>query len=154
MDLSTFVKKADAKFATEWETLPEVSRNHIIAYGFRQIIADACASAKTESEAKGMCAKRLDNLIKGVLQAPRESDPIAKEARRIAVDITTAWAKKNGVALVAKDDADDKAKAAVAKNQETFTARVEALRTNDKVLAQARKNVEAAAALGDLDIDL
>lgn len=151
MQVSTFVKKADARFETDFDQLPQASREFIISYGYRQIIADACASAKTEGEALGMCQKRHDNLVKGILRSERESDPVAVEAKAIATKLTTKWARENGIALTAKDDADSATKAQVETNQATFIARVAKLKVDERVLAQAKANV---AALADLEIDV
>lgn len=151
MIVQTYVKKADAKFEADFDKLPEVTQTYIINYGWRQCIADAAASAKDEKDALGYCQKRYDNLLKGIIRAERESDPVAKEARRLAVEMTNRWAKSGGVALSAKDDADAKTKAQVEANMATWTKRVEALRVHPDILAQAEKNVKA---LGELDIDI
>lgn len=145
------VKKAGESFSFNFAELPEASQNYLIGYGARQAIADACASAKTEAEAKGLCQKRLDNLLKGVIRAERESDPVAREARRIAVEKTNKWAKANGIVLTAKDDATASVKAAVEANVVTWTKRVEALRAHPDVIKRAEANV---AALDELDIDI
>lgn len=151
MQVQTYVKKAEAKFETDFDTLPQVTREYVINYGWRQCIADAAASAKTTGEAKGMCEKRFDNLLKGVIRAERESDPVAREARRIAFEMTNKWAKANGIVLTAKEDADAKVKAAVEVNVTTWTKRVEALRVHPDVVKRAEANI---AALDGLDIDI
>lgn len=153
MMLSTYVKKADARYETDFAELPQVSQEYLVNYGFRQAIADACASAKTEGEAKGLCDKRFDNLLKGILRAERESDPVAREARRLAVEKTNAWAKANGVALVAKADANSATVAQVEKNQAVYLDRVNKLKVHPVIVAQAQANVDALAGL-DIDIDI
>lgn len=151
MQVQTYVKKANATYAADFDSLPEVTKAYVINYGWRQCVADACASAKTESEAKGLCDKRVDNLGKGIIRAERESDPVAREARRLAVEKTNKWARVNGVALSAKDDADAKTKAQVEANQAIYTKRVDALRVHPEILKLAEANVKAA---DDLEIDI
>lgn len=153
MQVQVYVKKANAKYEVNFAELPKVTQEYIIAYGWRQAISDAVASAKSEAEAKGAADKRFDNLLKGIVRAERESDPVSQEARQIAVKMTNAWAKKNGVALTCKEDSDEKTQVQVKRNVEVWTDRVAKLKVHPEVLAQAEKNVNALAEL-DVEIDL
>lgn len=62
---------------------------HVFNYGLKQILNDAAAGGKTEDEKLGLFNKRLETLYSGSLRAARESDPVAKEAKRIATDYVT-----------------------------------------------------------------
>lgn len=138
MQLNTFVKKADARYEFEFEALPKVTQEYIVNYGWRQALADSAASAKSTSEALGMVNKRYDNLVKGVIRAERESDPVAREAKRLAIEAVNRALRKAG-----KDP----------KEVENLADLIAKASQDPKIAAQAQANVDAMAGL-DIDIDL
>lgn len=141
--------------------------SHLLDYGVTQNLADSIASAEcadkaaaklakrkamfTEAEkdsAEAMVLKRLDNLISGSIRAARQSDPVAKRARELAlVKINEKVAAAVTAGRVAKEDETSTVKA---KAVEFFA---DATRMSP-FLAQARIDIDAANALdiGDLDI--
>lgn len=130
--------------------LPQLSLNHIFAYGLRQILNDAMASAESESEAQGMVQKRLDNLLAGTLRASpvREGDPVRKRALELATQAVIASeafikaCQKAGVRTTHKD--------AVAKAK-AKAAEVIAVEGN-RFTAQAEIDVASAKAIGTVDL--
>jgi hypothetical protein len=80
----------------EVEAIFEASREYVIAYGIRQSLADAMASAKTEDEADQMFSKRFRKLTEGsmdIREVSRSSDPVRTETRRLANVDLDAWVK-------------------------------------------------------------
>jgi hypothetical protein len=132
--------KAETSVEVALAQLPENSLQHIFAYGLRQILNDAMASAKTAAEAQGMAQKRLDNLLAGTLRAAgtREGDPVRREARKIATDLVTAKVKAKGFKPA---------------DVENFAELVNRAMDNEQVLAQAKLNVAAAKEI-EIDIEL
>jgi hypothetical protein len=118
---------------------------YLIAYGVRQSCGDSYAAAKSLSEAQGLLAKRLDNIIKGTIgtRAASPASQLDKEILRVAMEV---FRKRTGktFAAVEKQVGKDKAKALFEKfleaNRESFTA-------------TARANIESIAAL-DVGLDL
>lgn len=161
--ISVKIEKAAHTYEVDFASLPEVSRNRVIAYGLTQILSDAAASVATSASvdgrrvplkgndlaratmaAKALCDARLDDLSKGILRRARESDPVAAEAKRIAIRLVNKsddfrkWLAANG------HKATDKAAT------EELASRAEKVAANPKVIAQAEA---AVAALAELDLD-
>ena len=132
------VNKANEMFAVVIANLPDESFNHVFNYGLRQILNDACASSKSESEAREAVASRLERLMSGTLRASsgRTSDPIAREAKSIAT---------------AKVDAAIRAKGRKPSDVANRAELISKLALDPKVLAKAKANVEATS---DLDLDI
>lgn len=87
-------------------TIMSNSSAYVIAYGIRQSLSDAMASAKTEAEADAGFAKRFRKLIEGsmdVREVNRSSDPIKTETRRLANADLDAWIKEGTVAKPSKE---------------------------------------------------
>lgn len=131
------VVKADHAFTINPADLPAHVVDHVWAYGLRQILNDAAASAKTKDEALGMAQKRYDNLLAGTLRAAtgRESDPVRAEAIRIASD-------KVKKALVAKGH-----KLADVKASQIRELAIGLVAKDPAITETAKANVEAAKAL-------
>ena len=148
------VKKAGYTYYVDFESLPEISRAHVIAYGLRQIINDACASAKTPDEARGLCDKRVDGLLSGVLRASpvRAGDPIRARALELASDAILASAKFQGWLVAA--GLKKSAKPAVAKVRELAEAQIAI--PGNRFTTQAEIDVASAKVVlsEDLDLDL
>lgn len=88
------------------EAIMAKSSAYVIAYGIRQSLSDAMASAKTEAEADAGFNKRLRKLLEGsmdVREVSRSSDPIKTETRRLANADLDAWVKEGTVAKPDKD---------------------------------------------------
>jgi len=138
--LTAIVRKTH-RFECDLADLPQVSLDKIIAYGFQQLLNDAAAPAKNESEIDALVQKRLDNLRAGVLRAAtvRVGDPVAREAKSIATAKVSAALKAKG--LGPKSDGVDFAKLVVD------------LAARDDIVAMAKANVAAVAEL-DIDIEL
>jgi len=134
--------KAKASLIIVMGDMPQATLDHVFAYGLRQILNDAMASAKTPEEAKAFADKRLANLMSGTLRASptRTGDPIEDEARRIARGMLEA--KIRTVGKKVKDfDAD------------WFKARIAELLTKQPAIREtATANVNATAGLA-LDIE-
>lgn len=139
-NVTVALAKAETSVEVALAKMPENSLQHIFAYGLRQILNDAMASAKTVPEAEGMAQKRLDNLLAGTLRAAgtREGDPVRREARKIATDLVTAKVRAKG-----HKPAD----------VENFAELVNKAMENEQVIAQAKLNVAAAKEI-EIDIEL
>lgn len=140
MQVVAFIPKADTRFEADFDKLPKNTQEYIINYGWKQAIADSCASAEkgNTGQALGMCQKRYDNLLKGVIRAERESDPVAREAKRLAIEAVNRALRKAG-----KDP----------KEVENLAELVAKAASDPKIAAQAQANVDAMAGL-DIEIDL
>lgn len=147
------LKKAEATVTVDFDKMPQASKDHVVAYGIRQILNDAMASAKTKAEAEGMWAKRLDNLMNGTLRASpqREGNPVRARAMELAIAkvIKSAkfieWAQKEGIKV-----SDKRAQSAARDNAKRL---IEA--EGNPFIAQAEIDVAAAKALevDDLELD-
>lgn len=111
---------------------PEVLA-HVFGYGLKQVLNDAAAGGKTTDEKVGLFNKKLEALYEGTLRAARESDPVAREAKRIATD----WLAAKGVGPKAED----------------FKAKLAKVMADEKIQHLARVAVERAKEL-DLDIEV
>lgn len=119
---------------------------HIMKIGLRNILMDSHASVTADkvgadgdvkAESEAVARKKLDALIAGDLRtsATRISDPVKKEAMRLAIAAVEAALKK----------ANKKAEAKV--------IRAKAETVVERFMVQARKNVEATAGI-EIDIEL
>jgi hypothetical protein len=137
--LTAIVRKTH-RFEVEWDQLPMVSKDKVIAYGFQQLMNDAAAPAKTEAEVDSLVAKRLDNLRNGVLRATttRVGDPVAKEAKSIATAKVTAALKKAGHGPKHPD----------------FAKLVAEYAARESTIELAKAHVAEAAELDEIEIDL
>lgn len=160
------VEKAAKSYDIDFDVLPEVSRNRVIAYGLTQLLSDAAAPVATSASIDGrrialvgkelasaniaaavLVEQRLSDLMSGTLRRARESsiDPIDAEAKRIALDkvrkapVFVSWLKANGHKATDKD--------AVSKLAE-LAAPVAA---RDDVRKLAERRVKAT---NDLDIEI
>ena len=115
---------------------PEVSLAKIFQYGIQQLSNDAVASAENDEEIEALFQKRIDNLAAGILRASPvfSSDPVAKEATRIAREKVLAALKAKGIP---------------AKGQPIADLAAKLIAKNPAIMAQAKANVEA---VGNLDI--
>jgi hypothetical protein len=131
------VVKAETDYTVDPAQLPDHVRDHVWAYGLRQILNDAAASAKNADEAKGMADKRFANLLAGTLRASsgRESDPVKAEALRLATAIVHKALRAKGFKI-----ADVKP----AQVRELALAKIE---KDPDIMALAKANVEQAKAL-------
>ena len=94
----TAVVRKTHRFEVDFASLPPISQEKLIAYGFQQLMNDAAAPAKSDGEIDALVQKRLDNLCSGVLRATtvRTGDPVAREAKSIATAKVTAALKMAG----------------------------------------------------------
>lgn len=145
------LKKIGKELSIDFTKMPQASLEHVFAYGIRQILNDAMASAKTDAEAEAGARKRLDNLMSGTLRASpvREGNPVRQRAMELALAKVikhpkfVEWCQKSGIKVSHKDaiaEARRQAKVAVDKPDNAF-------------MAQAAKDVEASQGL-DIDIEL
>jgi hypothetical protein len=139
MQLTAIVRKTH-RFETDFDNLPEVSRNKIIAYGFQQLMNDAAAPAKTDDEVDALVNKRLDNLCDGVLRATttRVGDPVAREAKSIATAKVLAALKTKGLNAKHPD----------------FAKLVAEYAARPATIDLAKAHVAEAASLDEIDIEL
>lgn len=132
------------EYPVDITALPAASLEYIFAYGLKQVLNDARSSAAKVAEEEGldvadvaraMVQKKLDALLSGDIRATsgRTSDPVAREAKRLANE--TLKARK-----IKRDQLTD----------EQYTKLVA------RFMDQAKANVAATASLiGDLgDIGL
>jgi hypothetical protein len=129
--------------------LPEQSVRKIFEYGLQRILNDASAGAKDEAEALVFAAKRWDSLVAGVIRQTRvvTGDPVAREAMKIAIAKVQAapkfkaWAQENQLKPA------DKA------YTEQLRELAKPLAAREDIMARAKANVDAAAAI-EVDIDI
>lgn len=119
---------------------PMVSIEKIFQYGLQQLSNDAVASAENDEEIEALFQKRIDNLSKGVLRASpvRVSDPVEREAMRIARERVLAAFKVKGISP---------------KGQKIADLAAALLSKNPDIREVAKANVELANAL-DIEVDL
>lgn len=162
MTMSIKVDKAAHTYEVDFDALPEVSRNRVIAYGLTQLLADAAASvatsanvggrriplvgndlAKAQIEAKALTDARLADLSAGILRRMREGDPVSAEAKRIAIRLVNKsddfrkWLAKAGHKPGDKEAVDELSK------------RAGVLATSAKVIAMAERYIAEMAELGE-----
>ncbi len=136
----------------DFDTLPEKSKRYLVAYGIRQSLSDAFASAKDGDEFKAMLGKRVDSLLEGTVGMRGGSgDPITREAKRLA-EIEVKGALKKANVTISKIDP-EKLKAAIAAhlagNEERLKKEAKA---NLDAMAQQAVGVDLAAlGIGDDD---
>ena len=134
--------------------------NYIFNYGLKQVLNDAGSAGKDADQKRDMALVKLDALYNGELRKAREAgepaDPIGKEAYRIAGELV---ARLLGRIYKNEWKCPDmaKAKAFAAKNELDISDAAEFLESarkivakSDRVRAEAKTNVESAAALADL----
>jgi hypothetical protein len=133
-EMTAAVRKQSVTVAiADW---PLASIEKIFAYGFQQLLNDAAAPAKDESEIMPLVQKRIDNLANGVLRASpnRESDPVKAEAIRIATGMVEKALKAKGLKVkdVGATKVRELAKELIAKNESiTATAQANVTATKD-----------------------
>lgn len=134
------VNKAAESFEVDFAKLPDASQAHVIAYGLRQLLNDAAASANKGTASRDAVQKRLDNLMAGTLRAStgRTADPVAREAKSIAERLVSTGKVQHKGKPIPKDHPERAA----------IIAKVAA---SDKVQAKARANVKATA---DMELDI
>lgn len=132
--------------------LPAVSITKIFDYGLQRILNDASAGGKDEVEAMSKAEARWDTLKKGIIRqtTARIGDPVAREAKRLAVlwvqaqPKFKAWAEENKLKAADKE----------------FTSKVNELadKRRDAFMEQAKANLEALKSIevdeDDFDLDL
>lgn len=120
----------------DYDALPAKSKEFIINYGLKQLLADSHVSGKTNDEKAGLLDKKLDKLFEGTLdirESTREGDPVAREVTKLATVRTEAHFKKLGHKIkdVSKED---------------FRIILNKFRAHPKLIAIAEANVAAADA--------
>lgn len=147
------LKKIGKAVAVDFSKMPQASLDHVFAYGIRQILNDAMASAKTEAEGEASANKRLDNLMSGTLRASpvREGNPVRARAMELALakfvkhPAFIAWLAKNSLKVSSKD--------AVKEARRQATLWID--KPGNQFIAQAEKDVAASKeiAVDDLEVD-
>lgn len=133
---------------------------YIFAYGLKQVLNDAGSAGKDADQKRDMAIVKLAALYNGELRKAREAgepaDPIGKEAYRIAGELV---AKLLGRIYKGEWKCPDmaKARAFAAKHEldlsdaEEFLGEARKIvAKSDRVRAEAKTNVETAAALANL----
>lgn len=155
-EMSVNLKKIGQTLTVDPSAFPGNSREHIFAYGLRQLLNDSMSSHKAEDlvtdKAKAAARKdadeRLANLLAGTLRASRESDPIAAEARRMAGEIIdAALVRKYGNAKAVKGAGDAVDRAALVRDLLSGEH-------GPQLRADAKVVVDAKAGLGKVVINL
>lgn len=145
-EVAIHIKKAGQAFTIPVGTYAANVNESIFVTGLGRIVNDLVASAKTEAEAVAAVNKKLDAWARGEVRAARESDPVASEAKKIAMNRIVsseqfkAWMAKEGV-----KPTDPRYAAAIMKNLATVQAR-------EDVQALAKQAVEARAAI-EVELD-
>jgi hypothetical protein len=154
------IDKAAKTYEIDFAALPPVSQERVIAYGLTQLLGDAAAPiatsasidgrrvplagndlAKANIAARELVEKRLADLSAGILRRVREGDPVAAEARRIAIRIVNKsddfrkWLATNGLKAGDKDAVTE------------LSSRAEVTAASPKVIAMAEKYVADMAEL-------
>ena len=137
---------------------PEV-RDHVVYIGFRNILMDSHAGvtidkcdgdeAKMVADSKAMAEKKLAALIAGDLRttSTRESDPVRREAHKLALEKCTEKAK----AKIANGEGSFKGKK-IADKEVQKAIRAKAMEVIESFMDQAKRNVAAAKKL-NVEID-
>ncbi len=139
LELAATVEKEIGKagvMTIDLAAMPDESLNYIFMYGLKQVLADAHSQAKTKDEATAMSEKKLAALYEGKFRvsSSRTSDPVLKEAKRLAgIALDGALAAKG---LSRKD-----------KTKEEITKAIEALAP--RFMEKAAANVAENASLLD-----
>lgn len=123
------IRKLNKSVEVDFATLPDESQQYIIAYGLKQTLNDAIASAESTAEGEGLLAKRLDALRDGTMRLRKvaeRKDALTQECVRIAK--AALKAKLSGKAIGKDEFAELVAKAAQHPN----------------VVAKAKANLAAA----------
>lgn len=152
------VAKAQADFAIDFASLPAVSQNFIIEYGFKQLLNDSTASHKIGNEgiatqedlvefAMNSVQGKIDALEAGTIgtRATAERDPFKAAMREGAVKMLNDALKSKGIKIKDVDKAAHKAKVDSILADEKHKARLE---------AYATEKLAAAQKVGTVDIDL
>lgn len=133
---------------------------YLFNYGLKQVLNDAGSAGKSADEKLAMAETKLAALYNGELRKAREAgepaDPVGKEAFRIAGELV---AKLLGRIYKGEWKCPDmaKARAFAAKHEldlsdaeEFLTEARKIVAKSERVRAEAKTNVETAAALADL----
>jgi hypothetical protein len=128
MMLTTYVKKIDLTVDRDSDRLPEVSREHVMAYGWNKLLADCHAGVKRENYGDGEPGERafqadvrakvdarLAQIDAGDFARTRTTDPATAKARALAAKMSTAGIDIE--ALVAAAEANPEKLAAFLKRQ-------------------------------------
>lgn len=150
-DQTISIGKTGKSVSLKLSQLPQASVEHIFAYGLRQILNDARASAKNDAEAVTFTEKRLANLLSGTLRASpvREGDPIKARAMDLAlakVNAAPAFIAWLQSASLKKSD-----KVAVAKARELAKKAIEV--EGNAFVTQAKIDVEGSKGL-EIEIEI
>lgn len=84
-EVSIHIKKAGQAFVIKTGDYSQAVNESIFTTGLGRIVNDLVASAKTEAEAIAAVNKKLDAWARGEVRSARESDPVASEAKKIAM---------------------------------------------------------------------
>lgn len=136
------LNKINESRSIDFNALPDVSKQHVIEYGLKQLLNDAMANGIDNAVRRALADKRLDNLMAGVIRASRESDPVSQEARKLAIKRARAEWEANGTKVTADIH-----------KSEAFRARVDELRVHPVIVKKAEEMVAMASDLEALDID-
>ena len=155
---SVFLKKAGESVDIDCSAMPMASRVHVWNYGLRQILNDAMASAKNDDEALAFAQKRLDNLMSGTLRASgggSKGNPVRKRAQEIAEGKIALNAKFIAWVEAVKAAESDPLKVLGAKAKKLRELAVKAIEVEGNAyMAQAKIDVENAASLDDIEIEI
>jgi hypothetical protein len=110
---------------------------YIFAYGLKQVLNDAGSQGKSAEDKLALAEKKLAKLYSGDLAIHRTTDPVAAEAKKIAI------AKVN--AAIAK-------KGKKPEDVENIGELVAKVMTQTDVQAEAKRRVDAANAV-EIDLD-
>lgn len=133
----TFQPLAGRVVNIDYDALPQQSKDFVINYGLKQLLADSHVAGKTPDEKAGLLDKKLDKLLEGTLDirtSTRGGDPVARELTKLATLRTEAHFKKLGHKI--KDVAKADHAAIMAK-----------FRAHPKLVELAKANVEASDAI-------
>ena len=160
--MQIFIKKANTTFAVDFPALPVNSQERVIAYGLTQLLSDACAPVKLEglsgdtlAKAQAVCVERaqerLDNLVNGILAKAREvgsGDPVEREFTRLFLIAIRKDAEH--IKFVSTHGGKPTSDECVAEARR----RLDIAKANTKhpLFAIAKKNVDALADLGDIEL--
>jgi hypothetical protein len=115
-----------------FDTLTAEVQAHIIYTGWRNLLQDSHAG-KTGDAAQEAAERKLSALTRGELRTAPLTDPVAREAMRLATDAVKAKAKAEGLDLKGPE------------------IRTKATANLERFMAKARKNLKEQAAI---EVDL
>lgn len=143
--LNVYVKAINETYAMDLEKVPAERIQRALVFGWQTMFGNARNGAGQGNGSNVAMItphiqKKVDQqytAIEAGTTGQRSVDPVEREAKRLARDLAVQWLTKNS-----KNKKDHSAE---------YDARVAKYAVNEKVIAQAKTNIESKAALAGLE---